>query len=223
MAAEGLISEETYEKYLSKLLAGDRRGCWKIVVGLLEAGVGLLPLYDDLFKRSLYEVGDRWARHEVSVTAEHIASAITEHVMSLAYPCLFSHAKAERLAVVSCVAEENHQIGARMVADYFELQGWGSHFAGANEPLADLLRYVGERKPDVVALSVAVSANLPRLALVVEALLTRANPPRIIVGGQAFRKGGAEVFERTGQVKYLGTLSELGGYIKSYDDGGGVS
>lgn len=219
MADQGLLSEEIYRRYLSSLLAGDRLACRSIALSLLDQNIPLLTLYTDLFQRSMYEVGDRWERNLISVVTEHIATSITENVIAMAYPRLFAHPKTGKSALVSCVADEYHQIGGRMVADYFEMQGWDSYFAGANQPLVDLLRFVRERQPDVVALSAAICMNLPTLVEAVEAILACSAKPRIIVGGQAFRSGGVSLFQGFPRVAQLSTFTDLERYLK--EDRGG--
>ena len=219
MADQALISEEIYPNYLSSLLVGDRTACRKVALSLLDENIPLLTLYTDLFQRSMYEIGERWERNQISVTTEHIATSITESVMALAYPRLFAHAKTGKSAIVSCVVNEHHQIGGRMVADYFEMQGWDSQFAGANQPIADLLRFVRERQPDVVALSAAINMSLPKLVETVEAILDCSVKPQIIVGGQAFRWGGATLFENLPRVTQLSTFADMERYLKEYHGG----
>ena len=219
MADQALISEEIYQNYLSSLLVGDRAACRNIALPLLEHDIQLLTLYTDLFQRSMYEIGERWERNQISVVTEHIATSITESVMALVYPRLFAHPKTGKSAIVSCVVNEHHQIGGRMVADYFEMQGWDSQFAGANQPIADLLRFVRERQPDVVALSAAINMSLPKLVETVEAILDCSVKPQIIVGGQAFRWGGATLFQKLPRVTHLSTFTEMQGYLKEFQGG----
>ena len=214
MTDKALLSNEIYQQYMSSLVAGDRAACRNIVMSLLGQDIPLLELYTDLFQRSMYEVGERWERNLISVVTEHIATSITENVMAMSYPRLFAHPKTGKSAIVSCVANEYHQIGGRMVADYFEMQGWDSQFAGASQPLGDLVRFVRERQPDVVALSAAIHSSLPNLTEAVEAILDCSAKPRIIVGGQAFRSGGVSLFENFPRVTQLSTFTDLERYLK---------
>lgn len=39
-------------------------------------------MYQDLVQRSLYEVGELWERGHVSVATEHLATAITESLLT---------------------------------------------------------------------------------------------------------------------------------------------
>ncbi len=95
----------------------------------------LKSLYMDLFQRSLYAVGELWELNKISVAREHLATAITESLLNLVYPRLFENTPTGKKVVVSCAANELHQIGGKIVADFFELNGWESHFLGANTPV----------------------------------------------------------------------------------------
>ena len=111
--ATTMITEVLYRTYLASLLAGEHRNCHQLVTGLLGQRVQIKDLYLNLFQRSLYEVGEMWERHEISVAVEHMASAITESLLPLAYPTIFSAEHGEKSAVISCVEHERHQTAPR--------------------------------------------------------------------------------------------------------------
>jgi methanogenic corrinoid protein MtbC1 len=204
-----VTTESMYRRYLSHLLNGDRSPCREIVEGLLEAGTEVKQLYTGLFQRSMYEVGELWERHEISVAVEHLATSITESLLSLVYPSVFSAPHTNRSAVIACVANEYHQIGGKMVADLFELNGWHGYFLGANMPQEDLMRMIDNTKPELVGLSLAVYSNLPSLLKVMDAVTSACPQLRVLVGGQAFRWGGCEAVGAYPNTVYVSSLSEL--------------
>ncbi len=208
------ITEELYREYFRALVAGNRLGCSDVTKRLLDANVDIRSLYVDLFQRSLYEIGSLWEQNKVSVATEHIATSITEGLLFLAYPILFSTPRCGLRAVVACVANEYHQVGAKMVADLLELRGWDTFFVGANTPVQDLLRTLDDKKPDVCGLSVSISFNLTRLLEVIEAIGRREARLNIIVGGQAFRHGGVECLREYPWVTCLPTLDALEDFAK---------
>lgn len=180
-----MVDAIEYERYLAALLVGDRAACRTIVDGLLGRGVAVRVLYDDLFKTSLYEVGRRWMSGEVSVTTEHLATAITEDLLARVFPQVLAREPCGRIAVVSCAADEFHQLGGRIVADILELRGWDVRFVGAGTPQADLVALVLERRPDLCAISVTIPAHLDNVRSTVAALRGAGLTLPIVVGGQA--------------------------------------
>jgi methanogenic corrinoid protein MtbC1 len=204
-----LTPESVYQRYLSCLLEGDRTQCSEIVDDLMKAETDVRELYTGLFQRSMYEVGELWERHKISVAVEHLATAITEGLLSLVYPKVFSAPHTNRSAVIACVANEFHQIGGKMVADVFELNGWHGYFLGANMPLDDLMRMIDDKQPELVGLSLAVFSNLPSLLKVLDAVTAAYPEQRVVVGGQAFRWGGSDVVGEYPNTAHLSSLSEL--------------
>jgi MerR family transcriptional regulator, light-induced transcriptional regulator len=202
-------AEAAYQLYLSALLAGDRQQCRALFESWLAAGRDLRALYQEVVQRSLYEVGGLWEQGRVSVATEHLATAITESLLNLVYPRLFSQPRIGKSAVVTCTANEYHQIGGKMVADLFELNGWRGYFLGANTPPRDLLGLIGEKRPDAVALSLTVYFNLETLLQTAAGIRAEFPAVPILVGGQAFRWGGRERAEQIAGVRHLASLAEL--------------
>ncbi len=204
-----MIDETRYRSYMEALLAGQRRACRNIVLELQHEHVPLQDIYVHLFQRSLYEIGSLWEQNRISVAVEHMATAITEYLMAVLYPTLFIPERKERSIVVSCVANEYHQIGGKMVADILELRGWNTYFLGANTPIADLVDLVKEKRPNWVALSLSVYFNMPQLEKAIEALRRLGGNFGMLVGGQAFQWCKAAFVERYPDIPVCGSLYDI--------------
>jgi methanogenic corrinoid protein MtbC1 len=204
-----VISDEIYTRYLSSLLSGSRSGCSGIVNDLIAAEPSIKELYVHLFQRSMYEVGLQWEQNRISVATEHMCTAITESMISLCYPIIFSAEHCGKSAVISCAPGEFHQIGARMVADYFELHGWDGYFLGSDTPPDELIKFTREHNPDLLAISMSVFFNLSKLTGLVEKIRGHFPNLTILVGGQGFRWGGADAFKGKDHVHLMTSLDDL--------------
>ncbi len=198
-----------YGVYLQALLSGNRLACLNLVHQLVHENVSLDAIYLGLFEPSLYEVGELWESDQISVGVEHMATAITESAMALLYPRIFATPRCGHRAVVSCVADEFHQIGAKIVADIFEFHGWDGYFLGANVPESALLGLIQDKRPDFLCLSLTVHANLPILLRLIEAVRTAFPQQQILVGGQAFRLEGRETVEQFPDLTYVESIHRL--------------
>jgi len=204
------ITDVVYDRYLDALLAGDGARCSREVTGLLEADVAIATLYTDLFQRSLYRVGELWETNRISVAVEHLATAITERLLAGVYPRLLSiRQPARHKAVVSCGVNEYHQVGARMVADVMELNGWDAWFLGASTPVNDLLGLIDDKKPDLVGLSLSMYFNIGPLKDLIQTLKAHYRQLDIFIGGQAFRWGGSDIAGQFANVTYVPSLDDL--------------
>lgn len=206
-----MITDRVYNDYLDLLLQGRRLECGRIVQDLIDRGVDIRILYTDLFQKSLYAVGDLWERNRISVAREHLATAVTEGLLNQVYPVLFDGEREQtgKSVVVSCAANEFHQIGGKMVADLFEYHGWEGHFLGAGTPVDEMLAFIEETKPDMVGLSLSVYFNLASLKTGLAAIRANFRNLDILVGGQAFRWGGVDTLKRFSGTEYVPSLDDL--------------
>lgn len=171
-------------------LAGDRRAATQLFNAALERG-GSLPLSGvHLLQPALYRVGRLWQENKVSVAQEHLASALSQTLMSQGYTRFEPAPPNGQRALFACVAGNRHAIGLRMVADAFEMAGWDVQFLGADTPHASLVSQIRVLKPDLVGLSAALPFHLKSLREAVEALRTALGDecPRIAVGGLALNQ-----------------------------------
>jgi DNA-binding transcriptional MerR regulator len=139
----------------------------------------------DVITPCMVEVGEAWHRGEIRVAQEHFASAFLRgHLLTLyaAYPLRRSAGR----AFVGCAPSEQHEIGALMLALFLRRGGCRVDYLGANLDAADLVGYVRDQRPALVALSATTEG--PALALEkTTAGLERLRPKRLVgFGGRAF-------------------------------------
>lgn len=173
-------------KYLEALLAADRKEASNIIGQAIQNGISIKDIYLEVFQKTQREIGRLWQLNRISVAQEHFCSAATQMIMAQLYPMLFKGELKQKHVIVACVGGELHELGARMVADIFELEGWDSYFIGANTPLRDLLKTISEKKVDLVALSVTMTYNLPELKEYVQEIHKNLSNVKIMVGGYPF-------------------------------------
>lgn len=175
--------------YLSSVLNGDRQVAKKLVMEAIDSGVPLRDIYLHVFQSAQYEIGRLWQRNEIGVADEHLATAITQMIMSQLYPLLFSGPRKLKTFVSACVGGELHEIGARMVADFFEMDGWNTYYLGANTPIDGIVKTICDRGANVAGLSVTISFNVAAAQEVIAAVKGAAGcrNTRIIVGGYPFK------------------------------------
>jgi MerR family transcriptional regulator, light-induced transcriptional regulator len=208
------ISDSIYVDYFQNLIKGNKIRCLQIVDELVEQGTSIEAIYTELFQHALYQVGDYWEKNKISVATEHMATALTENLMIRLQPLLFSTERIGKKAVIACVANEHHQVGAKMIADIFELNGWDGYFIGANTPFTELIRFLESQKPDLLGLSLSIYSNMPKLAASIEQIQKPFPHLPILVGGQAFRWGGAEAIKQFNNVELITGIDTLQKYIR---------
>ncbi|HYD66219.1 cobalamin B12-binding domain-containing protein [Azospirillum sp.] len=174
--------------FLDALVAGDRRRATAMVMERVDGGMTVRDAYLHVFQPVLREIGRLWQTGRISVAHEHFATAATQAVMSMLYPRIFAAERCGRSMVATCVSGELHEIGIRMVADFFEMAGWDSYYLGANAPTRSIVRAMVERDAHVLAISATITPHVGTVAELVRAVRAEMGerPLRIIVGGYPF-------------------------------------
>jgi methanogenic corrinoid protein MtbC1 len=92
--------------------------------------------------------------------------------------------------VITGIQGELHQVGANLVADVLEADGWDVCFLGTNVPLAGILTALETHHAAVLGISATMLFSLPQVRELIAAVRARFGPhsPRIVVGGGAFRQ-----------------------------------
>lgn len=193
---EGLsfsVSDEASEMqqvFLSLILHGDTQACLKLVDQSIHTADDLKHFYLKVIWPAMYRIGKLWESNKISVAEEHLATAIVGRIMTALYPRFAVFEATKGKAIVSAVPNEFHEIGARMVADFMEMDGWDVTFLGANTPTRDFMDILKRQKPIVVALSVATVFNLERARQIIQ--MIKEDPEtcgiKIMVGGFAFNE-----------------------------------
>jgi methanogenic corrinoid protein MtbC1 len=175
-------------EYLDALLQADRKAASKLIMNEVAAGTDVKSIYLDVFQPVQYELGRLWQTNVISVAQEHYCTAETQRIMGRLSMYFANTPRKGRSVVAACVGSELHDMGIRIVTDFFEMAGWDTFYAGANTPLRGLLSTLSERKPDVLALSVTITSHLDKLREIIQAVRSRDefDSIRIIVGGYPF-------------------------------------
>jgi methanogenic corrinoid protein MtbC1 len=156
-----------------------------------------------IIEPAMYEVGRLWEEGLITVGQEHLATSITQRVMSMFYRLILELPRNKGKVVMAASPGELHELGPRMVADLLEIGGWDTCFTGANTPSDSLVRLLQDQQAEFLCLSTTLSFNLIDVMRVINDVRTACpdSAPKIIVGGQAYssdstlwQKVGADAF-----------------------------
>ncbi len=177
------------QQYLTALLAADRRQAIALVMDAVNSGVPVRDVYLHVFQPVQYELGRLWQLNQIGVAQEHYGTAVTQMAISLLYPRIFATERCGHRLVATCIGGELHEIGVRMVADFFEMAGWDTFYLGANTPLDSIIQTVSSRQAEILAVSATMTLHVSRLAELIAALRRSAVADvKILVGGYPFNR-----------------------------------
>ncbi|MDP3889792.1 B12-binding domain-containing protein [Nocardioides sp.] len=174
--------------YLVASVTGRRQAALAVVRESMDSGSSPVDVYVDVFQSALYEVGRRWQTAGLTIAEEHMATATTQFIVSV----LHEEGQRARLhrgtAVVTGVAQEQHAVGASIVANVLDEAGWDVRFLGTDLPHEGIVATIVRSRAALVAISVTMSGGVADAGALIERIRrAQPDPPRIIVGGAAFR------------------------------------
>jgi MerR family transcriptional regulator, light-induced transcriptional regulator len=160
------------------------------VLDRLLAAYRIETVLRDLLLPYLHDLGERWARGEVSVAQEHFAANLLRgRLLGLARGWGQGRGPA---AVLACLPGEQHDLGLLAFGITLQRRGWRIVYLGPDTPIATIHQAIGELAPDLVVLTGTVPEPFATHADAI-AGLARQTPVALAGAGAT-----AELAARTG-------------------------
>lgn len=176
-------------EFRSALDAYDRKRAVHIAVDAISTkGIDVPTLYEQILAPSLNIISSNQFNQEIPIWDEHLRSNIVRTVLENIFPSIENaDLSLNKSALVVCLEEEYHELGARMTADYLTILGFKTYFIGANTPKKEVLQAIDHFSPDLVCISVTNYFHLTRLHGLVETIKAHnsVKPIKIAIGGYA--------------------------------------
>ena len=186
--------ESLCEKLMEFLREEDKENSFKLCMNALEEGsTTVVNLYESILTPALNSIIEEYDLDiESLIWKEHVRSGIIRTIVECAYPYVLRErdklgSRYETSVIVMCPQFEDHELGARMVSDFFTIAGYNTIFIGANTPEATILKAIETIYPTYVCISVTNHFNLVATKKTIEKIKrTLDKNIKFILGGNAF-------------------------------------
>lgn len=145
--------DELGDRVHELLVQGAEADVRKLIGTLVEQGIGMTALLDDVISPALRRIGAAWHDGEQPVWIEHRATGIVERLIGEHHPN--PRGRRRGTAVVAAVSDERHALPTSMAAVALREDNWRVHHLGADMPPADIAGLCVELPADLLVLSVA--------------------------------------------------------------------
>lgn len=183
-----------YDHLMEFLKKEDKENSFKLCMDALEKDeINVINLYESILVPALNSIIDEYDLDtETLIWKEHVRSGIVWTIVESSYPYVLK--ERERLGyknkgnvIIMCPQYEEHEIGARMVSDFFTISGFKATFIGANTPEATILKAIECVNPKYLCLSVTNPYNLVATKRAIEKIKdTFYTDIKFLLGGYAF-------------------------------------
>jgi methanogenic corrinoid protein MtbC1 len=196
-------------EFLKLLLSGERHVASRLILDAVDSGVPVKDIYLHVFQSSQRELGRLWQLNQISVAQEHYSTAATQLIMAQLYPGIFRTEKNGRKIIATSIGGELHEIGVRIIADFFEMEGWDTYYLGANSPTAAIVQAIADRRADILAVSATMTFHIRAVENLIATVRASAdsNRVKVLVGGYPFNVE-PELWKRVGADGYAADASE---------------
>ena len=134
----------------------------------------------------LVRVGERWHAGELSVAAEHFATAFVRRKLFVLLDA-YQTGRGQGLIFTACAPEEWHEVGILMVSLFLVRRGFQVAYLGPSLTTAGLGQTLRRQRPDLLCVSATGQESVDRLQEIVKVVESLPPPrPRIGYGGQVF-------------------------------------
>ena len=176
-------------------LSGDLKSADLIIKDAIAQNVRPIDILMGLVAPMLYEVGEQWCKGSITVAEEHRFTGYCEqsfeflrNKITVSKPT--DPASADRVDVLLMNAPGNrHTLAIRILAAWCAGEGIPVRVVDPIPAIEDLVRLVGESRPRLVLVSIALAEQCPAVARLAERIADLPGPhhPKIFVGGYAVK------------------------------------
>lgn len=205
-----------YEELLGYLMEENKEKSVTLCIEALEKGqIDVVKLYEQVLTPALNHIILEYPDDENNlIWKEHVRSGIIRTIVESAYPYVLKdrgklgNNKSENV-IIMCPRFEEHDLGARMVADFFTIVGYDATFIGANTPERTILKAIESIKPKYVSMSVTNYYNLTTGKKTID-IIRETSDYKItfLLGGHAFNQN-PNVCKEIGGDRLLNSFQDI--------------
>jgi len=185
-----MVKKELLARYLEPLLRGDRKGCRSVIEEALQSGIPANSVYINIVWPVMVEIEKLSKDGRISPVEEHLATRVNRNIVDQLQNKLPRRQTKNKRIVICCAQEELQELGAQMMADLFESDGWDVKFLGGGLTNDDILAFVNENGPDILLIYGTTPKQAPDIRRLIDTIKSINAWPemRIMVSGGLFNR-----------------------------------
>ena len=171
--------------YAKALLAGDEVGAEMAVRDAMDARLSTAQIDDEIIAPALWLVGRLWARGEISVADEHLATEISLRVLALQREATRTvEERRSRKALLAAPAGELHTVALQMISNLLRDAGYTVLMLGPDVPPDALAEAACRHEPEVICMTATMPAASDRVMLAIREIERGWQGAGYVVGGR---------------------------------------
>jgi len=158
------------EAYLTPLLAGERDVCRKFIEAAFDRGTSAADLLSNLIWPVMEHVQMLYREDHISISSLNLATRLNRSIADQVCAKLSRKPANDRKVLLFCGDDEPEELGGQICADLFESEGYTVRFAGGGVPEDEVLKLVGEFRPDLLVMFGTLPSGVPAVRKLIDYL-----------------------------------------------------
>ncbi len=182
------MPEPLLTRYLQPLLAGRRAECFRLIAEALDAGTRPEHIACDVVWPAMLQLDRLFRDDRIDAAINNMAARINRTVADQLQAHLPCGVPNGRRLVVVCSDELREGIGAEILSDLFQAEGWDVYLLGADVPHDELLHTIGKLCPHALLIYGSQPHEIPNVRRLVEMIREIGVCPtmNIVAGGGVY-------------------------------------
>jgi methanogenic corrinoid protein MtbC1 len=156
--------------YLETLLAGDRDAARKVIDAALAGGSAPVELLNSLIWPTMELLQSLYREDRITVSSLNMATRLNRSItdqLTVHLPRATANGKS---VLLFCGDDEPEELGGQITADLFESAGYTVKFAGGGVPEDEVLKLIGDCRPDLLVLFGTLPSGVPAVRKLIDYL-----------------------------------------------------
>jgi len=185
-----MVKSDFLARYLEPLLRGDRKACRAVIEEALQSGIPANSVYINIVWPVMVEIERLMRKDKITPIQEHLATRVNRTIVDQLQNKLPRRPAKNKKVVVCCAPEELQELGAQMMTDLFESDGWEVRFPGGGLANDDILAFINEYSPNILLIYGTAPKQAPDVRRLIDTIKSVNAWPdmRIMVSGGLFNR-----------------------------------
>ena len=164
------IGNVSFDAYVTPLLAGERDACRRMIDSALDRGIAAADLLSKLVWPVMEQIQMLYREDQISISSLNLATRLNRQIADQLCGKLSRKPSNDRKVLIFCGNDEPEELGGQICADLFESEGYTVRFAGGGVPEDEVLKLVGDQRPDLLIMFGTLPSGVPAVRKLIDYL-----------------------------------------------------
>jgi methanogenic corrinoid protein MtbC1 len=158
------------QRYLKPLLEGDRAECRKVIETAFFEGASAYEMITGTLWPVMELIQSHYREDRITHSTLNLATRLNRSITDQVSARLERRPANGRKTLIFCGADEPEELGGQITSDLFEADGWMTKFAGGGVPDDEVLKLIGEFRPNLLVMCGTLPSGVPSVRKLIDYL-----------------------------------------------------